>query len=184
MAWCALMWHALCARFCQLAWSRIADGIFQKMLNSPRHGTLREGAPFPPPSLCLSLYFRGKLLINAVAHTHRGATNNAGHKLRAQIPFRFSHLFVLWQPKDNSNSNSSPDNCDNFARLHQKFIAKFQFKFAAFFKKTPKKKETVPPPTLSLTDCQQRWQKKMKWGRVKATVEYPVWKEQMENSIK
>lgn len=176
------MWHALCARFCQLAWSRIADGIFQKMLNSPRHDTLREGAPFPPPSLCLSLYFRGKSLINAVAHTHRGATNNAGHKLRAQIPFRFSHLFVLWQPKDNSNSGS--DNCDNFARLHQKFIAKFQFKFAAFFKKRPEKKETVPPPTLSLTDCQQRWQKKMKWGRVKATVEYPVWKEQMENSIK
>lgn len=64
------MWHALCARFCQLAWPRIADGIFQKMLNSPRHGTLREGAPFPPPSLCLSLYFRGKSLINAVAHTH------------------------------------------------------------------------------------------------------------------
>lgn len=144
------MWHALCARFCQLAWSRIADGIFQKMLNSLRHGTPRQGAPSPPMSLCLPLFF-SKSLINAVAHTHRGATNNAGHKLRAQIPFRFSHLFVLWQPKDNSNSSS--DNCDNFARLHQKFIAKFQLKFAAFFKK-----ETVPPP-LPLTDCQQRWQK-------------------------
>lgn len=46
MAWCGLMWHALCARFCQLAWSRIADGFFQKMLNSPRLGTHREGAPF------------------------------------------------------------------------------------------------------------------------------------------
>lgn len=82
--WSGAAWHALCARFCQLAWPRIADGSFEKMLNSPnRHS--RTYLPSLSPCLPAS-----KSLINALAHTlwrHK--------QCRAQFAiFRLRHLFV------------------------------------------------------------------------------------------
>lgn len=148
--------------------------VFPKNAKQPptRHSSRRCSLPSACP--CPSAN-----RLSMLWHTRRGATNSAGHKLRAQIPFRFSHSFVLWQPKDNSNSSS--DNCDNFARLHQKFIAKFQLKFAAFFKKNPREKWNGT--SAFAVDRLPTKVAKNKVGRMKATVGYPVWKEQKENLI-